>query len=302
MNLLQQASGTVQNLRRVGKDTAQLTDEELRYIDNRVVQAVRPLLIGRRLFPVFALPHAGFTTVRGYKKTDMGQARISLHGQGKNKDRVSLDNFDVTVPVIHKEFTLWWRDVIASRNGGLPLETINVESAARQCAEEEDKLLLSGEYTGWRALGIEGLATTTGRNTKASAGAWGANALTDLSAAIAELEADGHSGPYAAVLRSSWAAKLRALVSNTAVKYIDTIRDLFTAGIFVTDNLFTSAGLTTIALVLEPSQENFEMVIGQDLNTFTQQDEDMNLQGKVFEVLAPRIKRPTSICEITGLT
>jgi hypothetical protein len=50
------------------------------------------------------------------------------------------------------------------------------------------------------------------------AGAWPTNCLTDLSACIGELEADGHMGPYAAVLRSTWAAKLRALVSNTATK------------------------------------------------------------------------------------
>jgi len=292
----------MQRLSRVGMDTAQLTDEEMIYIDNRIVETVKPALIGRRLFPVFKLPNAGFVTVRGYKRSDMSQARISLQGQTKNKDRSEKTAFDVTVPVIHKEFTLWWRDLEASRNGGLPLDTQEAENAARQCAEEEDKLLLSGEYTGWTALGIEGLATATGRNTQASAGAWGANALTDLSAAIGKLEASGHTGPYAAILRSTWAAKLRALVSNTAVKYIEVIRDLFPAGIYVSDSLYTSGGLTTIALVVEPSQENFELVIGQDLSVFTQQDPDMNLQCKVFEVLAPRIKRPTSVCEITGLT
>jgi uncharacterized linocin/CFP29 family protein len=289
-------------LRRVGMDTAQLTDEEIQYIDSRVVESVRPVLVGRRLFPVFTLPHAGFITVRGYKRTDMSQARISLYGQGKNKDRSVKTPFDITVPVIHKEFTINWRDLEASRNAGLPLDTQDAENAGRQCAEEEDKLLLTGEYTGWRALGIEGLATATGRNTKASAGAWPANSLKDLSAAIGELEADGHMGPYAAVLRSSWAAKLRDLVSNTATKWIDVVKDLFAAGIYVSDSLYTSAGLTTIAAVVEPSQENFEMVIGQDLSLFTKQDEDMNLQCKEYEVVAPRIKRPTSICEITGLT
>jgi len=292
----------MQTLRRVGMDTAQLTEEELRYIDTRIVEAVRPGLIGRRLFPVFKLPDAGFTSVRGYKQTDMSQATISMHGLTKAKDRTELAAFNVTVPVIHKEFTLYWRDILRSRGGGLPLEAQAAESAARQCAEEEDMLLLTGETTAWKALGLEGLATATGRNTKASAGAWGANALTDLSAAIAELETDGHMGPYAAILRSAWAAKLRALVSNTAVKYIDVIKDLFQAGIYVSDYLYTSGDATTIALVVEPSQENFELVVGQDLTTFMQQDEDMNLQCKVFEVLAPRIKRPTSICEITGLT
>jgi uncharacterized linocin/CFP29 family protein len=283
-------------------DTARLTDEELIYIDNRIVEAVRPGLIGRRLFPIFTLPHAGFLTVRGYKRTDMSTARISLNGQGKNKDRSIKTAFDITVPVIHKEFAIDWRDLEASRNGGLPIDTSDAETASRKCGDEEDKLLLSGEYSGWPALGVEGLATATGRNTKASAGAWPANALADLSAAIGELEADGHMGPYAAVLRSSWAAKLRAVVTNTATKWIEVIRDLFQAGIYVSDNLYTSAAATTIGLAVEPSQENFELVVGKDLSLFSQQDEDMNLQCKVFEVVAPRIKRPTSICELTGLT
>jgi uncharacterized linocin/CFP29 family protein len=291
----------MQSLRRVGMDTGQLTDEEVRYIDARVVETVRPMLIGRRLFPVFRLPHAGFLKVRGYRESDMSEATISLHGQTKAKDRVELAPFDITVPVIHKEFTLYWRDVIASRNGGLPIETRTAENAARQCAEEEDKLLLTGEYVGWRALGVEGLATATNRNTTAG-GAWPANAIANLSAAIAELESDGHQGPYALIARTAQLRKLWQLISNTAEFYYPKIAQMCRAGIYASDNLFTSAAATTSALVVEPSQENFEVVVGQDLAIWAKQDEDMNLQGKVFEVLAPRIKRPESICEITGLS
>lgn len=291
----------MKTLRKVGLETGELTDEELRYIDERVVQTVDPILVGRQIFPVFNLGHAGFTTVRGYKKTSMSQATIDMQGITQNRDRVELSTFNINVPVIHKEYKLWWRDVIGSRKGGLPIETMNAEDAARQVAEEEDKLLITGEYTGWPALGIEGLATATGRNTKASAGAWPANCITDINAAIGELEADGHLGPYALILRSSWNRKLPTLIANTGIFYLEKVLELVKK-IFVSDSLYTSAGATTNALIVEPSQENFEMAIGQDLTTFNQQDEDMNINGKVYEVVAPRIKRPTSICEITGLT
>jgi uncharacterized linocin/CFP29 family protein len=283
-------------------DTGRLTNEEILYIDDRVVETVKPLLVGRRLFPVFTLPNAGFMTVRGYKRTDMSAARISLHGQPGSEDRTEKTAFDITVPVIDKEFDILWRELDASRANGMPLDLQDAENAARKVAEDEDKLLISGEYTGFRALGVEGLATATGRNTKASAGAWPANSLTDLSAAIGELEADGHIGPFAAILRSSWAAKLRALVSNTAVKWIEVVRDLFAAGIYVSDSLYTSAGLTTTGLIVEPSQENFELVVGKDLEVRKQEDVHGNMHCVVREVVAPRIKRPTSICELTGLT
>jgi len=288
-------------------DAARLTDEEIIYIEDRVVEAVHPTLIGRKLFPVEVVPNAGLLTVRGYKRTDMSQARISLHGDGGSFDRSRKTAFDVTVPVIDKKFKIGWRELEASRYAGQPLDLQDAENAALQVAEEEDKLLLTGEYQGWKALGIEGLATATGRLTEASAGAWPANALTDLSDAIAELEAAGHTNKsmYAAVLNSTFAAKLRQLVSNTATKWIDVIQGqnpLFPAGIWVSDNLFNSAAAQTNALVLELGKENFEMILERDMSVYELGDEDMNLNCKVYEVLTPRIKRSTSICELTGLT
>ena len=274
---------------------------------NEITEAVQPSLIGRKLFPVEVLPHAGFLTVRGYKRTSMGQARISLYGQSGSKDRSVKTPFDITVPVLDQNFKINWRDLEASRSNGQPLDVQEAIDAARQVAEEEDKLLLSGEYTGWKALGVEGLATATNRNTQASGGAWPANSLADLSNAIGKLEEDGHTNKqnYACVLRSSWAAKLRGVVSGTATKWIDVIQGsnpLFPAGIYVSDSLYSSGGLTTSGLVLELGKDNFEMVVGRDMSVRSLEDEDMNLKCKVYEVVAPRIKHPTAICEITGLT
>jgi uncharacterized linocin/CFP29 family protein len=289
-------------LSKVGLETGSLTDEELRYLDGRVVATATPLLVGRKLFPVFRLPHAGIKTVRGWKETDMSQATIDMNGQIDSFDRIELAEFDIKVGVISKGFRLNWRDIIASRNGGIPLDARSVENASRQVSEEEDKLLLTGEYSGWNALGIEGLATATSRNTQSSGGAWPTYAITDVSNGIAKLEEDGHYGPYALVLRSLAYGKLRGLIANTGIFYLEKVAELVKSGIFVSDSLYSSAGATTSALVVEPSQENFELVIGQDMNTWTVQDENMNTKGKVFEVLAPRIKRPESICELTGLS
>ena len=99
------------------------------------------------------------------------------------------------------------------------------------------------------------LATATGRNTQSSGAAWPAGSLADLSNAVGKLEEDGFTNEqnYACVLRSAWNAKLRGLVSGSATKWIDVIQGanpLFPAGIYTSDSLFTSAGLTTSALFL----------------------------------------------------
>lgn len=292
----------MQDLRHVGMDTGRLTNEEILYIDGRVVETVKPLLVGRRLFPVFTLPNAGFLTVRGYKRSNMSAARISLHGQGGAKDRTEKTPFDITVPVIEKDFEIMWRELEASREGGTPLDLQDAENAARKVAEDEDKLLLSGEYTGFRALGVEGLATATGRNTT-TGGDWSANAFTYVNAAIAELEADGHYGPYGLIVKPSWWRQIAgAFVTSTATTIAEKVAALCEVGVFKTDSLYESDGTLHNALVVEPSQENFELVIGRDLEVRKQEDVRGNLECVVREILAPRIKRPTSICEITGLT
>ena len=53
---------------------------------------------------------------------------------------------------------------------------------------------------------------------------------------------------------------------------------------------------------LELGVDNFSMVIGRDMSVRSKEDDEMNLKGKVYEVVAPRVKRATAICELTGLT
>ena len=295
----------MQKLRKVGLETGQLTDEEIEYIDKVVVQTVYPLLIGRRVFPVTRLPDAGYTSVKFYKETDMGAAIISMMGETGARDRIALSEATVKVPVISKDFRLHWRDVIAARKRQESLDAAHIRNASRQVAEEEDKLLLSGEYTGFPALGIEGLATATGRNTEASAGAWPANAITDVKDAIEELIIDGYYGPYALILRPAMYVGLLAQISNVDTNYLTFIKEKVLEGkgqILISASLYAANGGTDSALLVQPGVDNFDLVVGQDITTYLFQNEDMNIDGKVYEVLAPRVKRAESICEITGIT
>ena len=91
-------------------------------------------------------------------------------------------------------------------------------------------------------------------------------------------------------------------MTNTATTIAEKVAELFQAGVYRTDSLLTSAGGVNNALVVEPKQDNFELIVGRDLEVRKKEDLRGNIQGLAREVLAPRIKRPTSICEITSLT
>lgn len=293
------------SMSRVGADTAQLLSTDLQYIESQVIEAVRQKLIARQLFPVQKLADIGIKEWIAYSLTDMSQARIDMDGLNVSFDRTKKTAKSVAVPMIHKEYELLFRDIVASRRSGMPIDVSEPQNAAIQVAEEEDKLLLSGEYTGWRALGIEGLCSATNHNTQASAGAWStaANIIYDVSQSIAELEADGHNGPYDMVVRSDYAADLRLLIANTATTAMQVLLSSgYLRDVFVSDNLYGAAAITTSVLVVEPDPMNFVLGVEQEVSVYHFTDENMNTKGKVWEIAVPFIKRPTSICELTPVT
>jgi uncharacterized linocin/CFP29 family protein len=242
-----------------------------------------------------------------YTETDMGQAQISMTGEEQNIDRTTLTSHEVKIPIISKDYMLHWRDILSRRNSGQDLNTQNATNAARQVAEEEDKLIITGEYTNWPALGIEGLATATGRNTEAG-GDWSSTYLADVSDAIEELETDGYYGPYKLITNSTFFGQLRQVVANYDGWAFSAVNELLggakstTSNIVVSNNLYASDGHSDNALVIDTSPGNFELVVAQDISTNLAQLPTMNYQGKVWEAVAPIIKRPDAICEITGLT
>jgi len=291
------------NMKRIGLATGTLTDYEINLVETSIVKTIYPLLKGRTLMPRRALPSAGFTKYTFYNESDMGQATISMTGEEQSMDKVDLTENHVHIPIISKDYNLHWRDVLMRRNSGEDLNTQHAQNAARQVAEEEDKLILTGEYTGWPALGIEGLATATGRNTEAG-GDWSATYVADVSDAIAELETDGYYGPYKLILRSDWYAQLRVLVGTTDSFAFQVLEDLLGGpdNIVVSNSLYESDGTAHNALVIDTSPGNFELLVGADVTNNLAQLPTMNYQGKVWEAIVPVIKRPEAICEITGLT
>jgi uncharacterized linocin/CFP29 family protein len=289
-------------MNRIGNATGALTDYELNLVETSIVKSIRPLLKGRTLMPTRSLPNAGLTKYTFYTEADMGQAQISMTGEEQNMDNVDLDESSVKIPIISKDYNLHWRDILARRNNGEDLNTQHATNAARQVAEEEDKLILSGEYTGWPALGIQGLRASAG-NTEAG-GDWSATYITDVSDAISELETDGYYGPYKLILGSDWYAQLRVLVGTTDSFAFQVLEDLLGGpeNIVVSNNIFPADGVQDSVLLIDTSPGNFELLVGADITNNLAQLPTMNYQGKVWEAVVPVIKRPESICEITGLT
>ncbi len=291
-------------MRRVGLEQGTLLLEEYQFVQEEVLQTIQPMLIGRKLFPTTKLKDAGYMSIKYYKETDMSQATISLYGETESKDKVVNTPYTLDIYTIHKDFLLHWREILAGRHRGETLEAANARNAARQVAEEEDKLLLSGGYTGWPAYGIEGLASATGRSTVASAGAWPGSAFVDINASRALLQASGYVNcPFALIGPVAEIKKLDGLIANTTKTYRQALLDNnLVAAVYETGSLFAANGDEDSVLLVCPGKDNFDLVVGQETSTYLWQDKNMNYHGKVYEVLTPRIKRAASIVELTDVT
>jgi len=297
----------MQSMQRIGLATGTLTDDEINYLEKAITKTVRPILIGRQLMPIISLAHAGFRKYTYYTENDMGQAIIDMQGEEQSQDLVDLDEEHVKLPILHKEYTLHWRDVLMRRESGQDLNSQHAENAARQVAEEEDKLILTGEVAGtlaWPALDIEGLCTATG-NQGAAGGAWPTNVVANVATAKQALRAQGFYGPYRLIVPSVIYGYMEGLIGTTDKWYFQAVGELIggVENILVSDNLIASDGnARDSALLIDVQPGNFNLVVGADITNHLAQKPDMNYFGRVWEAVVPVVKRPLAIYEIQTIT
>jgi len=108
----------------------------------------------------FNIPNGMGKTVLEYEKqSDINDATISMDGLrlGAN-DRPEYSLEALPLPIIHKDFSFSARQIMASRNGGSPLDTTMGELAGRKVAEMAEKLCMGTldtyTYAGGTVMGM----------------------------------------------------------------------------------------------------------------------------------------------------
>ncbi len=286
-------------------DQGILTEEEMIFIEAGVLETFRDVLQGRNIFPIKNIGQGGGAYVyRYYTEEDPSEAQISRTGKGQSDDFPEKIPHDVDLPVIHKEFLLNWRDVAASRRQGSNLIDDSIRTATRMVAEAEDTMLISGEHTGFAALGLEGLFTSTGRTDNASAGNWPANAATDINVARAALQDSGFVGLEPVLIGPPALIKcLDAFIANTAITYRTALLENgLVSEVMESSRAFAADGGVDSVVLVIPGEENFWAVQDLPLMVRLWEDKVGNVHGTVRETIAPVIGRPNAIAEVNTIT
>jgi uncharacterized linocin/CFP29 family protein len=183
----------------------------------------------------------------------------------------------LSLPVIHKDFSLRWRDIETSRHFGLPLDLSPAAAAGAACAQAEDKMVFQG---------LLGKAST---EIKAADWEEEGKGFANVVAATEALISAGFYGPYAAILPPALYARMHRLMGRGGRLEIEHIGKVASGGVFQAPGLKTS-------LVIAQGTQNLDLVIGQDLVTAYLGPDLVDHRFRVLESLVLRVKRAGAIC------
>lgn len=141
------------------RKSSPLTEEEWQRIDQAVLVTARNMLVGRKMIEVlgplgpgvYALPYSIFSGLQP-AGMDMIGDRGDLVAAAERRETINI-------PMLFKDFKIFWRDVEADRHLGIPLDVSVAAVATADVVVQEDDLVFNGN----KELGQKGLLTAEGR-------------------------------------------------------------------------------------------------------------------------------------------
>lgn len=276
----------------LNRSAAPLTDSEWATIDRIVVDTARRQLVGRRLIDIVGPLGPGVQEVPTYVYGGIEPGIIDTIGNEDPTPIRATGRLHPIIPLIFKDFIIYWRDIETGRRFGVPLNLSGAAAAAAFVAQREDDLIFNGQPDlGYYGLtGVEGREVLARRDWTRTGGAF-----DDAVAAMQRMVSRGFYGPFAMIVSPANYALMARVYENTGVLEIEQVRKIMSAGIFQTSVIADGT-----ALVLSVGAQNFDLVIAQDLITAYLESTNLNHPFRVLESLVLRIHRPGAICTLEG--
>jgi len=275
-----------------------LLKEEWSEIDRVVTEMVKLRLNG-----VADLLSRGLTynttlaaiTVRWRVASERVRPAVTLDGRTNTvMDRVDKKTYEVPVPIIHAGYELGRRELLASRNLGADIDTLEASEAAFSVAEESERILFDGS-SGIVVGGstIYGYTNQPQRDT-GTAAAYGGGAFSTvgngyktLLGMISALSAKRYHGNFGMYVSASEYEELNQYYTDGSGDTDIMRMEAHPKVEFVKPSDF----LTTEAVLVQLTSNVVDMVVAESLRNVEWETPDgMGLFFKVYHAMAPRLK------------
>ena len=284
----------------INNATTLLRKDDWLAIDRSVIEAAKP-----RLKLIQELRNRGltYTIPDGMGKTvlqsatigDISEAEISMNGvRESRRDRPEFDLVNLPLPIIHKDFSFYLREIQASRNGGSPLDTTTTALASRKVAELVEQLTL-GTYGSYQFGGgtIYGLTNWPGRMTveltePGTTGWTGATFLRELGEMKQASHEAYHYGPWVLFTSPDFDIFLDEDFKDESDISLRE-RALKMRGLVGIETLDYLTGYQAVLVHLTP--EVIRQVIGQEITTLQWElHGGMEIRFKVLTISVPQLR------------
>ncbi len=271
---------------------APLSSQEFSELDNTVIDAARRQLVGRRFIELYGPLGRGVQSIFNDIFHENLEARMDFQGSF-DVDIESSKRVNLTIPLIYKDFVLYWRDIDQAKVLDIPIDFSPAANAARDVANLEDQMIFHGA----KEFDIPGLMNVPGRITHLI-GEWyeSGSAFQDIVEARSKLLEAKHNGPFALVLSPELYSLIHRVHKDTNVLEIEHIRELVTDGVFQSPVLKGRTGV-----ILNTGRNNLDLAVSEDFDTAYMGQEGMNHPFRVYETIVLRIKRPSAICTLESI-
>jgi len=278
-----------------------LRRDEWIFFDDQVVSAAQqPLrgvadLISRGL--TRTIPNGMAKTILSFETAgDMQPAIVSMDGVTRAElDRAEFGFGSLPMPITHKDFNIDLRTLLASRERGEPLDTMQSRIAGQKCGQMTEYMLFNGGPQ-FLNLPIYGYLTHPNRNilVYGTGGNWtqaaktGDQIVADALALQAALVADGKEGPYGLYYSPDSALKMSGDYKATSDDTV-TSRLLKIPGLESVQSAPQLPALTVVMVQL--TVDVVELIRGEALTTVEWEIVGPFLSGfKAFQIEIPLVR------------
>ncbi len=260
------------NLRR---DAAPLGERTWKAVDEAVTRAARHVLAGRRV--------ATFDGPRGWDHAATRLGAMKPCATREGKATVCVAEMALLAEV-RADFTMSWTALELFDRGAPALDTGPAESAAREVALAEDRIVFYGEPVGHGFLLSKESPTITAQD-------WAkpGQALTDILRAVERLDAQGVGGPYELILAPG---RYYAFLQGTEDGGYPTSRHLRE----VITGVHRSNVIRDAGAVFSTRGDDFVITVGGDLSVGYRGHDTPGVHLFCIETIAPQLASPEAAC------
>lgn len=194
--------------------TATLRKDDWILLDRAVVEAAKDRLQAfadlRAMGGSITIPNGMGKTVLEYEAmSDISGATVSMDGirEGES-DRPQFDLRGLPLPITHKDFQFSARQVMASRQGGTPIDTATAALASRRVSEEIERQTVgtsSHTYAGNTIYGYKNFPQRLTKSLTDPTGSWDpATLVAEVLDMKALSQAANHYGPWRCYCSPDW--------------------------------------------------------------------------------------------------